>query len=732
MRYVRPLPGAYGLKCAMAAATILFASLACVAQNTQTSTPPEKAAIQDLSKNPALAAEFGKLASRMESDVSMPAPRHRSDLLPLLPESTTFYIAFPNYGEAIHEALGIFQQELQASPALREWWQQVEPASRQPKMEELVENFYKVSQYLGDEIALSGATGGQQPKLLIVAQIRKPGLKEALQETLRELAPNATSSVRVLDPREFAAAGSVSPGQQFLVLVRADFVAASPDLDTLRSFNAYLESGERNFAAMPFGQRVTQEYQGGATIVGGADLQRILNQIPHGTAQSQMAFQRSGFADMKYAVWVQKRAGGASFSDGELSFTGPRHGIASWLAAPGPMGGLDFASPSAMMVSSMRLKNPAEMFEDVRAIASASNPNAFAALAAFEQMFGFSLKEDLLGQLTGEVALELDSITPRPEWKAILGVKDAAHLQQTLSKLFTATHVVTGELEQGGITYHTVSVPSGRTANQITYAFVPGYLIVAGSHDAITEAVRLHGSGESLGKSAKFLASLPAGHPSGVSALMYQDPIAMATLQLRQMSPELASALLRLTGSGKPMVGCAYGEETSIRAASTNPGMDAGVVGVVAAIAIPNLLRAKTAANEASAVGTMRSILTAQVRYASIYTYRGYAPDLATLGPNPGGAGHTADHAALLDATLANPSCTAGGWCTKSGFRFTVNGTCNGEKCGEFVAVATPVADNTGTRSFCATSDGVIHFKMGAPLTSPVSTPECRAWAPIQ
>ncbi len=50
----------------------------------------------------------------------------------------------------------------------------------------------------------------------------------------------------------------------------------------------------------------------------------------------------------------------------------------------------------------------------------------------------------------------------------------------------------------------------------------------------------------------------------------------------------------------------------------------------------------------------------------------------------------------------------------------------------EYVVVATPVNANTGTRSFCSTSDTVIHFKAGPPLTAQVSVSECRAWAPLQ
>jgi len=707
-------------------ALLFLSALPCGAQSKPTEPNGTPAAIQSLANNPQLMAEFEKLIGRLEHELVFPAARNRSELLPLLPESTTFYVALPNYGDAAHQTLSIVQQEVQASPALREWWQQVESKSAGSKVEDSIEKFYQVSQYLGDEVVFSGTTGGHEPKLLVMASIRKPGLKEALQQMLRGVPTSVP--VRIVDPQELAADANASSTQQLLVLVRSDFVVASWDPATLRSFNARLDARHHGFESTAFGQRVAQTYEGGVTLVGAADLHTMLAQVP---PQGRLALQRSGFADMKYFVWEHRSANGLSLSNGELSFTAPRHGVASWLAAPGPMGGLDFASPKSMLVVSARLKSPAEMFNDVWEIASATNPNAGAALSTFEQMFGINLKDDLLARLTGEVTVEVDAVAPKPMWKVILGVNDATSLQQSLSKLFTATHVVTGQAEEGGTTYYTIVAPSGKTPTEMTYAYAPGYLILASNHEVIRNALQLHQAGGSLRKSAKFLAALPPGHPAGVSALMYQDPTA-ALPHLQTLYPATTESVLRLMGGGKPTVACAYGEESAIRTASTSVTLDVGVVMVGAAIAIPNLLRSKMAANDTAAVATLRSVLTAQMMYAANYPYRGYAPNLATLGRNPKGPSNTADYAGLLDASVANPACTAGAWCTKSGFRFTLSGTCSGQKCSDFVAVGTPVTANTGTRSFCATSDGVIRFKTGAPLNSAVSASQCHEWPAIR
>jgi type IV pilus assembly protein PilA len=344
-----------------------------------------------------------------------------------------------------------------------------------------------------------------------------------------------------------------------------------------------------------------------------------------------------------------------------------------------------------------------------------------------------SLKDDLLSFLGGEVTLELDNVSPpKPEWRAMLKVNDPNRLQQTLSALLAAAHIEAEQLNEGAVTYYTLRIPSSQTSFEIGYAFVEGYLIIASSQETVAEAVRLHKSGESLGKSKKFLAALPPGHSPDASALLYEDPIAMTALQLRRSAPEMAGSLAQLASESTPAVVCVYGEETAIREASTSGAFDASAVLVVAAIAIPNLLRSRVAANEATALGSVRTVNTAQVVYSTTYPQRGFAPNLATLGPDPRGPNaESPDHAGLLDETLADQSCTADAWCTKSGFHFRVTAVCKQHLCKDYVVVATPVDSNTGGRSFCSTSDGVIRYKIGPPLTSPLSVSECRAWPPL-
>jgi hypothetical protein len=704
------------------------------AQATPTNQPAVPSP-RDLTKYPGLLPEFGQLLEKLQHEVHPPPARGQSRLLPLLPESTVFYAALPNYGEASHQALAIFEREVQQNPTLHAWWQQGDLAADGPKVEDALEKVYHFSQYLGDEIVVSGAAeGGKPPGLVIIAESRKPGLKDFVQQMAKEFGGNSEPAVRVLDVQELATARDARPAQQLVILVRPDFVVAALDVGALRSFNARLDKKSTEFASTPFGQRVAQAYEGGAAVVVAADLQKIVSQIPLGSDQNQKLFQRSGFADVKYLVWEHKTVDGQAGSQMELTFTSPRHGVASWLAAPGPLGSLDFLSPKAVIAGAVRLKDPALIFVDLKDIATAQNPNALAALAQMEQGLKVSLRDDLLSRLSGEIGYEADNVpSTKPAWRAILKVNDPDRLQATLNTLLATMHVNAQQSENGGVTYHALQIPSAQKTTEISYAFVDGYWIVASSQQTVADAIRVHHSGESLARSKKFLASLPPGHPSEVSALLYEDPAAVAELTLRQVSPALAESLSHASAEASPMVIAAYGEESALREASRSGGVDAGAILVGAAIAIPNLLRARIAANESSAAANMRTANTAQVIYSSSYPQRGFARDLASLGPAPRGTGSlSVDHAGVLDATLGNASCTAGAWCTKSGYQFSITAVCKKQRCEEYVVVGTPIGSNSGTRNLCSTSDGVVRYRSGPPLTSPVSVAECRAWSPLR
>jgi len=601
-----------------------------------------------------------------------------------------------------------------------------------PQIEMAIERLSSLSQYVGDEVVISGSLNGDKPpSIVVLAEVRKPGLKMALEQAIQQLAGTTKPALVVVDQQGLASLAESKP-QEMTVLVRQDYVIVASNLETLRNFNRQLDSGTREFASTPFGQRLQTNYNDGVAVLAGLDLQKILRQAPIPSQQGQM-LRETGFGDVKYAIWEHKGVAAKAEGQAELSFTRPRRGIASWLAAPRDLGSLDFASPKAILVASIALKNLGDVFEDVRALASASNPNAFAQFDQMQQGLGLNLKDDLLSQLGGEITLEVDDVTDgQPAWKAILQVNDTARLQQTFSKLLATAPVSDKQFSESGVTYHSLMVPSAARSMEVGYAFVDGYLVIASSGDGVREAVRLHRGGGSLAKSSKFLAALPPGHSTQASALYYSDPLKTLGLQLARFSPQLAQSLPLNVGETKPVVVCAYGEESAIREASMSQGVDAGMVLVMAAVAIPNMLRAKNSANESAAVGSLRSMISAQASYSATYPARGYARDLSRLGVDPVHPDSVSpQHAGLLDSSFAKPSCTVGSWCEKSGYRFTFGPACPRLLCQEFVAIATPASASSGSRNFCATSDGVVRYRVG-PLSNPLSADECRRWVPLQ
>jgi type IV pilus assembly protein PilA len=136
------------------------------------------------------------------------------------------------------------------------------------------------------------------------------------------------------------------------------------------------------------------------------------------------------------------------------------------------------------------------------------------------------------------------------------------------------------------------------------------------------------------------------------------------------------------------------------------------IILIIAAIAIPNLLRARIAANEASAVGSVRTINTAEVSYATSFPATGFSASLANLA---GGATNapSVTNADLIDAVLG-----AG---TKSGYTFTY-ASAGGPPAVTYTVTASPITQgSSGVRGFFSDQSGVI--RANSTGTATVSDP---------
>jgi type IV pilus assembly protein PilA len=144
------------------------------------------------------------------------------------------------------------------------------------------------------------------------------------------------------------------------------------------------------------------------------------------------------------------------------------------------------------------------------------------------------------------------------------------------------------------------------------------------------------------------------------------------------------------------------------------------IIGIIAAIAIPGLLRARMAGNEASAIGSVRAVNTAQQAYAQLCN--GFANDLTMLGAvGAGGA-----------QPFLSPDMTASNAIVKSGYNVSLNahtlgvavvgGACAADApFTNYLVLATPTSlGSTGTRSFGSDNGGTIYQDTsGAVMSDP-------------
>ena len=132
------------------------------------------------------------------------------------------------------------------------------------------------------------------------------------------------------------------------------------------------------------------------------------------------------------------------------------------------------------------------------------------------------------------------------------------------------------------------------------------------------------------------------------------------------------------------------------------------IILIIAAIAIPNLLRARIAANESSAVASVRTLNTAQISYNSAYPTVGFASTMASLA-GTSCAPPTSAGACLIDTQLSSG--------TKSGYNFALSGV-TGTPASTYQVIATPLAPNqTGVRYFCSFADAVVRYSAASITT---------------
>ncbi len=471
--------------------------------------------------------------SQIDQQAQMPGNRYSTRLLDLMPENTVIYVAIPNISETLARANQILQENLQQNVETREWWnrEQREAKGRQG-LNQAIDLVREFGSQLGDEIVLgaeAGAKGDGEPEEpVILAELKDGSSFRGFLETQVDKLGTDRKHVRIVDDPMMAAGQG---NDEFFVWIRNDVVAVSPKLDSLKKLSARLQQGAKPFSATPFYAHIASLYREGAGLVVAADLDRIvmtsLRQEKDASAAQQL-----GVTDLRYFVVEIKEKDGKPYNRAVVNFRENQHGITSWLAAPGPMGALEFISPDANVVAAFVVKEPTALVDDLLNMLKTADAESYEELMKFQQEQGIDLRNDFAAPLGGEYAFAIDGpVLPVPSWKVIFQVDDQQHLQQTFESTVEKINAQLAKegkkgfawsrAESGGRTFYTLK--SLDLGLEVDYTYAYGYFIAAPSRALVENAIKYKESGYTLLQSPKFKATLPEDKQANFSAMVYQN-----------------------------------------------------------------------------------------------------------------------------------------------------------------------------------------------------------------
>lgn len=538
------------------------------------------------------------------SKVAQPGVRNSTHLLDLMPENTIVYAALPNLTSTILESHRIMQERINQNAALRQWWEKKEAVHRGPDVDQVIGTIREFGEYLGNEIAVSVSMDekGNPVAPLVLAELKNSaGFQQFLEQQMGKYVrtPEGRPPVRFVEDPLTATATVTEPGKQnregIYVWIRGDLFAASPKLQQLQDLATLIQKGGTNsFTATPFHNRVATLYQEGAGLVVAANLERLIETTkPERTKgvdaeQRESALKQLGILNVKYFVLDQKNDEGKTHTQATLSFNEAQRGIPSWLAAPGPMGSLEYISPDANVVASFVVRDPVKLVDDLLGVIETVSPDLRKNLDKQQADHGLDIRRDIAAPLGGEFAFAIDGpILPTPSWKMVFEVNDPEHLQQTLERVvsetnkeaakFGKTGLVWDRADIGGRTYY--SLKSTDFGVEVNYTYVNGYVVMGPSRAMVERSVRSQEAGYTLLRSSRFTAGLPADGNANFSALFYHNlaplvqPFAERIAKSAgNLSPEHQQAIRSMAADMPPTLAYAYAQGDSITFAANTEG----------------------------------------------------------------------------------------------------------------------------------------------------------------
>jgi hypothetical protein len=517
-------------------------------------------------------------------EIPWPQLRYRSTLLPRLPADTLVFVAVPNDKDALDGARALIDKQMQDNAVLNRLWKE-QAAGTAPALGEVFRRIRALSEHLGDEIVfgLSPSQDGDEMHPVVLAEVKRPGLRALLERELTAL--GAGDQIQLLD-RAGLTAAPPAKRPDLVLLVDDNLVALAPEPGDL---TRVLSGG--GLAGTAFGQRLAEAYRDGAGLLIAADVGSITSRAGS-SPMDKAVMQQLGASDASYLVVEQEHLDHSTQNRATVSFARPRTGVASWLAAPAPMGALDFVTPGASFAAAFVVKEPAQVLDDLFRLIETLKPEMRQELAQLEARTGVQLRADLAATLGNDLVAAIDGpLLPLPSWKLVMEVRDPERLAQSLEKLVAELNRTTGDgkprltwQRQGTAS----TVKSAATATSDTFILrapgtpfeahlvsVDGYLVVAPNEKMLYRAARARQGGQVLRGSWRFQELLPPDREANFSAVVYHNLGEAASAVAGwlggsgALQSEQQQGLDRLVREAKPGLFYVYGGNLDIQVAST-------------------------------------------------------------------------------------------------------------------------------------------------------------------
>jgi hypothetical protein len=567
-----------------------------------------------------LVSELAKLRRDVNQQIARPGVRYSSKFVDLVPENTVFYAALPNLTESLAESQRIMQERISQNPALAEWWKG-NKGDGLGINEQTLARVREFGSQLGEEIVISAEMDakGEPNGVLVLGEVKNAAnfrtyIDGQLANFAKELgdAPNvriiddpltatvantsASATVNDSAKTKAATAKNAAAKSEVFVWIHNDIFAASPQIEPLRGLATKLNAPDANrFAGSAFHQRINDVYKDGAGLVVAADLEKIVAQAVSkdnepGAERRLEGFKQLGVMNLRHFVVEQKEVKGKTLSRAALTFNESNRGIATWLAAPGSMGALDFISASANVATAFVVKEPALLVDDLLGVLETVDPELRRNMQEIEKQQGFSIRDDFAAPLGGEFAFAIDGpIFPTPSWKIVLEVYNQTKLQETFERAieklnqFSVLHGK-GKLSlenttAGDRTYYSIkSADAGLEVLHYTYA--NGYLVAAPSRALLEQSIANRNAGNTLVRSSRFMSSLPQDGNTNFSAILYHDlaplmkPLAerMKNAGGAELTEEQRQKLGSIDANAPPTLVYAYAQGDRITLAANTEG----------------------------------------------------------------------------------------------------------------------------------------------------------------